>query len=134
MKFSIKQAPLNSSDGYTLLEVIVALVVFGLLVMGIPSAFTAQTKFNSRNEIRGGAMAAAQQKLDGLRLIDVSSMRTSGSDSEEDIQVGDRTFQVRTIYCGQTTYCGSATRHIEVKALYRGQQFFSVETVYTQLR
>ena len=126
---------LKDIAGFTMLELMVTLSILGIVMIYVAPAFTAQLQFNTQSEIKTGAMAAGQQILDELRIVDPTTMPASGSDAPVDVTISNRTFSVVTSYCQNASYCVSNnTRHLTVGVSYRGVEQFSVQTVYTRLR
>lgn len=120
--------------GFTLLEVLVSLVLFSIAGIAMAKSFTHHLSTNTRNEQRSAAVMAAQQVLDGLRVLDPATFPSSGS-TTQNITVGIRTFSVTTTYCSNITYCpNNNTKHIKVDVKLRGTTIYSVSTVYVQLR
>ena len=68
-----------SSDGFTLLEVMVAALVFSLLLIALPSLLTATTRANRHARSMTAAMSLAQDKLEDLRRQPYTAL-ASGSD------------------------------------------------------
>ncbi len=125
----------NQESGFTLLEVMAAMLVFGLVLGGMAPVFGSVLKRNSDMEIRGGSIAAAQQVLDTLRLTDPNLLPSSGSSPTQTITIDGRDYLVTTTFCLEASFCSSAnTRHITVGVTYKGEATFAVETVFTQLR
>ena len=124
----------DDRGGFTLVEILFALTLFGIAVASCFPAFLGHIQFNNQSEVRSGAYAAAQVLLDELRLEDPSSLPSSGSDAATEIQVGTRTYSVVASYCEDSTFCGSETRFITVRVSYLGEEVYEVSTVYTELR
>ena len=121
-------------SGFSLIEVMVAMVIFGVVSASMAPVFMNHLKFNTAMEVRSGAYAAAQQVLDDLRSQDPSSMPSSGSSAATSVPAGDRIYSVVTSYCLQASYCASANiRHLKVEVSYKGNLVYSVETVFTKL-
>lgn len=120
--------------GLTLVEVLVALAILGLLgpVVG---AFLAYLQTNSRTELRSQAVVLAQERLEALRLQDPQNLPTSGC-TEETVDRYGRTFRVQTCYCTTQNLCGPGARFLEVRVYRQGEAnpLYSVATVFTQLR
>ena len=126
---------IGSSAGFTMVEVMVALSLFAIIMGGLAPVFGSFSKLNLAAEVRSGAMAAAQQRMDALRLENPQDMPTSGTDGGETIEVDGRGFSVMTIYCARAEYCPSAnTRHLKVQVDYRDEEVLELETVFTKLR
>ena len=126
---------LTPEHGFTLLEVMVSLMLFGIVSAGIMPVFSDFIKHNSSSNLKTQAMAAAQHKLDDLRLQNPQDMPSSGTQGPEVFDVGARSFQVYTTYCAISSFCGTNNnRHLRVEAYYDGQKQFGVDTVFTTLR
>jgi len=125
----------KSCTGFTMIEVLAALVIFGLVAAGLTPIFINHLATNTRAEVRTGAMAAAQEKLDVMRLDNPQDMPTSGYSDFEDVEVDGRVFQVRIGYCTRDGFCPSNnTRHLLAEVYFDSHKVFDVETVYTKLR
>lgn len=122
-----------SRKGFTLVEILVAMGIFSVAIAAVIPAMLNFAKSNVSSEQRMGAILAAQQKLDELRLVDPATMPTNGS-VVGSYDAGDRSYSVTTFYCSNSTYCASATtRHLKVEVRYKNKLMYSVETVYAQL-
>jgi prepilin-type N-terminal cleavage/methylation domain-containing protein len=129
-----RQSKLNDS-GFTLIEVMVAMLVFGVVMSTMPSVFVAHLRYNQRAEIKTASMHAAQRVLDSYRVVDPSSLPSSGSVTEANIVIGSYTFSPTTSFCSQASYCiTNNNRHIKVDIAYDGENTYTVETVFTKLR
>ncbi|MBX7138176.1 MAG: type II secretion system GspH family protein [Oligoflexia bacterium] len=124
------------SAGFTLIEVMVALSIFGIVAAGVAPAFTNFIRFSNDSQLKTQGMQAAEQKLDQLRYVDPASLPNSAaSPTDEIITVSSRNFNIHTVFCSQASYCvGGRTRHVVVTASYSGQEVFELETVFTTLR
>ncbi len=125
----------KNEKGFTLVEVLAALVIFGLIVAGMGPIFLQQLKHNHTSEIKTEAMGAAQIVLDRIRTVDPATLPTSGNGTAQSVTVGTRTFTVTPSYCENAGFCTSASvRHIRVRVLYKNSLVFTTQTVYAQLR
>ena len=123
-----------NGKGFTLLEVLVAMGLLGMLLAGIVPVFFSMMAVNTRNEERSGAVAAAQQVLEELRRQDPALLPDSGTSGPQVIPVDDRAFEVTSWYCLAPEYCDDNSRHVLIEVKYGGRTFFSAESVLTQLR
>ena len=120
--------------GFSLTEALVAVAILAMVAVGVLPAFMTHMDANSRNELRSGAISAAQERLEALRLVDPSGLPTSGSTDPQLVTVDGREFEVVTHYCERTEYCQSdASRALRVEVRFDGRTIYDVETVYTQL-
>jgi prepilin-type N-terminal cleavage/methylation domain-containing protein len=125
---------MNKQSGFTMIEVLVSLGLFGIITSGVTSVFINHLKFDSVAGQRTGAINAAEQQLDNLRKDDPTAMPTTGSTTSTST-IGGRAFSVVTKYCTNATYCATTSqRHIKVEVSFRGTLLYAVETVYTKLR
>ena len=121
--------------GFTLIETIVALGVFGVASAAIANGFIMQMRTNNQNTQRGESIAAAQFVLDQQRVIDPISMPASGTSAPQNVTVGSHTYSVTITYCAVPAYCVSPNvRHLRVNVSYQTVLRYSVDTVYAQLR
>ena len=121
--------------GFTLIEVMAAMLIFSVLLGGLAPVFVAQLQRNTNSEIRTGAVSAAQFTLDEYRLIDPTTLPSTGTQGPDDLEINGRTYQITTTFCAEASFCASANnRHLTVEVDYRGDAIFSTQTVYTQLR
>lgn len=125
----------RNQKGFTLIETIVALGVFGIASAAIANGFVTQMRTNNQNTQRGESIAAAQFILDQQRVIDPTSMPTTGTSAPTNVVVGSHTYSVTITYCAVPAYCVSPNvRHLRVNVSYQTVLRYSVDTVYAQLR
>jgi prepilin-type N-terminal cleavage/methylation domain-containing protein len=125
----------TSERGFTLIEVIVAIGLFGIVAMGLAGGFVSQMKTNNENAIRIQAISAAQQVLDSLRVEDPASFPPTGSDAPRNITVSGRVFSVVVSYCSISSLCpATTTRHLRASVTYKGKKRYEVDTVFSQLK
>lgn len=124
-----------NARGFTLVEVMVALTIFALVSASMMGAFLQQSRFNTLSEQKTEAIAAAQLVMDEIRVMDPASLPGSGSWEPEEIEIGDRVYQVRASFCERAELClSNSIRHVTVSVEHNGRPMFEVETVYAQLR
>ena len=75
--------------GFTLLEGLLALAILGIALAGILPAFFGYMHVTTRNEMRTGAVAAAQRQMETLRFFDPTAMPTSGATGPDYIHIED---------------------------------------------
>ena len=120
--------------GFTLGEALIALALVAMVAVAVMPVFVAHMDANTRDEIRTGAVGAAQQRLEALRLEAPASMPESGSTAPQLVDVDGRTYEVVTHYCELDGYCEkNRSRHIRVEVRIHGKTIYDVETVYTEL-
>ena len=121
------------TDGFTLVEALLALALIGLVMVAMLPAFVTYFDSNTRNEERTGGIEAAQYVIETVRRVDPATLPTSGSSSPQVVPVGTRNYEVVTHYCVDASYCTANARHLVVEVRLGGQEIFTAETVYTQL-
>ena len=122
-----------SQAGFTLIEMLVAMSLFLMVSALMAPSFVAHLSYTLGAERRTEAVAAAQQVLDELRVLDPATLPTSGT-SSQNITAGQRTFQVVTTYCSDTTYCSTRSRLIGIDVSFKNEEIYHVETVFTRLQ
>jgi len=130
--------PLHRNAGFSLIEVMFALGMFGLLSLSMASALVFYARINTDNEYRSGAIQVAQAVLDELRSSDPASLPSvSGTTETRSITAEGkrRPYTVVITYCANATWCNTSDkRHIKVAVTYAGKLRYETETVYSQLR
>ena len=125
---------MKNQRGFGLVESLVALALMGIVLTGLLPSFMVFLRANTLNDTRSGALAAAQQIVEGLRRQDPSLLPSSGASAAQLVAVGGREFEVVTRYCSRPEHCNSESRQLLVEVSYGGRQVLSVETVQTALR
>ena len=125
----------HGACGFTLLEVLVAVGIFSVASAAIATCFASQLKFNYKYETKSGAIAAAQQVLDGIRVLDPTTLPSSGSATPQTVTIGGKNFVVNVTYCSPSTYCVSNNiRALHVVVTYANVTQYTVDTIFSQLR
>ncbi len=126
--------PALASAGFSLIEVLISLGIFGIVASSVALGFINFLRFNTDAEVRTGAVTVAQQTIEAYRYSDPTSLPSSGTTSTSTTMDG-RSYDIDTTFCSNPTFCATANnRHISVEVSYRGVLQYSVETVYTQLQ
>jgi prepilin-type N-terminal cleavage/methylation domain-containing protein len=125
----------QNQRAFSLLEALIAIVIFGIASVGMAQAFITHMSFNTASERKTGALAAAQLVLDETRLVDPATLPSTGTASRT-VSAANRTYSVVTTYCPSnlSSYCTSTTRGLRVEVNFNGQLQYKVETVFSQLR
>ena len=122
----------HSTQGFSLVEAIVAILILGVALAAIVPGFIFQAETTRNNELRTGGVAAAQQELDRLRRLDFATWEDSGTSNTVDS--GLREYQVTIVYCEDgLDLCQTSVRHVRADVSYNGEEIHSVETVFTTL-
>lgn len=121
-------------SGYTVVEVLVALLIMSIVIAFSASSFTFNVRSNHNAEIRSEASQAGQTVLDQLRRLPIDSLRTTGTDSQTVNVNSARSYTVAVRYCGESQYCTSSeVRHLGVTVSRNNEVVYRTETVYTNL-
>jgi prepilin-type N-terminal cleavage/methylation domain-containing protein len=121
--------------GFTIIEVMVALGMFGVASAMMATSMVQMQRVNYENEVRSGAYAAAQLVLDDIRSQNIGVLPTSGSGPTQNITVSTRTYNVTPSYCITPSDCSSANvRGIRASVSYRGRVWYVVDTIYARLQ
>ena len=122
-------------QGFTIIEVMVALGIFGVVSAMMATTMVQLQRTNYENEIRSGSYAAAQLVLDDLRSQNISNLPTSGSGALQNVVISGRTYAVTPSYCVTASECTSVNiRGIRVSVSYKSQLKYLVNTVYARLQ
>jgi len=120
--------------GFTLLEGLLALALLGIALAGILPAFFGYMNVNTRNEVRTGAVAAAQEQMESLRVADPSALPSTGATGPSYIGIDDREFELTSRYCIRPEYCSTNSRHVLIEVAFGGNVIYQTESVFTKLR
>lgn len=119
--------------GLSFLEVVAALAILAVVLVGVVPSFLGYLRFNTQSEQRTAAIRLAEERMETLRLINPQTLPSSGSEDQAQTRSG-RSYTVRTTYCADSSLCSSGSRHIRVEVFLNGRSMYAVETVFTQLR
>lgn len=132
-----------SRRGLTLVEVLIAIVVIGVLLAGVIPSFVSNLKINTESEVRSQAVTAAQTILDALRAdgawpdygLDIDGNPTIPPVRQ--VTSGGRTFDVEIDYgpyCEDGGSCLDGAQEVQLEVMWNGRTYYTVGTVYTDLR
>jgi len=124
----------DSQSGFTMLEILISMVLFGIVSTAMAQAYIGQMRANSRSETRSQALQAATRVLDYTRTLDPASLPSSGSSSPQTVQVNDKSFIVTLYYCRLAALCSATSRNVAAEVYYRNNKVYEVSTVFAQLR
>jgi type II secretory pathway pseudopilin PulG len=132
--------------GLTIVESMVAAVVFGITVTTLSSIFAQQKMVSLESEMKTGAVAVSQQILDELRQTNIGNLPSSGTSTTlpsgsptTSIANMGRTYSAVMYYCekvtnGNADYCNATTRQVRVEVKSNGRKIYEAETVFTSLQ
>ena len=132
---------IRDSQGFTLLEAMVSLLVLFAMMAGLLPVFMSWRLSTINNTIKTGAIAISQQILDELRQDpDVDTWASSGTvtqkpsgESINSIEYGGKTYNASITYCNNSDYCDTKTRQITLQVNHNQNSIYTIETVYTKL-
>ncbi len=118
-------------SGFSLVEAIVALGILAVLLGAVVPSFARNVRLNTDSELRGWAVAVAQEELDALR----ASGSWPASGSQRTVTAGQATFTAHLTYARycQGAVCYDGARHVSLEVRHAGQTLYIVETVFTVL-
>ncbi|KAA0259348.1 type II secretion system protein [Deferribacter autotrophicus] len=87
-------------NGFTLIELIVALTIFLIAFLGLIPLLIKQVDANKMNHLRNVAVNIAQEKIDSLSVIDFNSL----ANSMDNVSVDNNVYQVTTDVIDLNTY------------------------------
>lgn len=101
-------APAKDQQGFTLLEVTIALVIMMIVTLGVASVFVYAVNYNSGAYDRTLAHAVAQRQMEALRRTPFDSLVTPAQ-PEPVITSGGRQFSLVTTVCSDAAAgCGGS--------------------------
>lgn len=109
----------ENEDGFTIIEVMVAMTIFALIAAGIAAGITASLVLSKDTRAREVASTIAMEDIDGLRDLPSIFDIKSGTDSPK---VGNQTFALTrkvswTRSSGSATACGTGEGVLSYKAV-----------------
>lgn len=121
--------------GFTIIEVMVALGMFGIVSAMMATTMVQLQRANYENEVRSGAYAAAQLVLDDLRSQNIAELPTFGSSAVQNVVISGKTYAVTPSYCITASQCPSVNvRGIRVSVSHKNRVRYMVDTVYARLQ
>jgi type II secretory pathway pseudopilin PulG len=158
-KTTAHQKSLASTQGFSLLETVIALTTLGICLAYAMPLFLYAKINNSKSDIRTGALIVAQRTFDKIRSRPISSMPindgvgspatgtnpnpvsqpvnvNSPTQSEELLtKAMGRQYETQITYCEgkntDTTVCSDKYRKFKVEVKYRGSKVYDLEGTYT---
>lgn len=85
----------DGDDGFTLLELMVALTVLAVGIVGVTGVMTSSFKVADAGRTRSKAVAVATEQIEALRAVPYAQLLVTSTASESDIAVGGTTFHVQ---------------------------------------
>lgn len=117
--------------GFSLIEAIIAIAIIGIVLAAVVPAFVSNLRINTDNEVRTGAVAAAQTVLDRFRVQPKGDWPTSGSTVSVDSHARSYDVQVDYQRFCQGGNCFDGAELIDLEVGYGGRTRYTVSTVFT---
>ncbi len=139
----LRHASLNHSEaGVTLVEAIIASMMFSLTVFAVVPTLTQFQLQAATNEDRSAAVAVAQQVLDSIRRTPADALPSSGATTTLPSYVGGGStsnlpyrgqyYDATITYCQTTSLCDTNSRQVVVQVAQNGRYIYKVETLFTK--
>jgi prepilin-type N-terminal cleavage/methylation domain-containing protein len=133
----------GSDQGFTLVEAMVSLIIFGVVLAGVLPVFVTFTLGTIQNNAETGAIAISQQILDELRQTRVTTLPNASDPPAAKTQTRtiqyeqtSNTYQATINYCQRSEFCNEDSRHISVAVRLASspETLYEVETIYTEFQ
>ena len=125
----------KTENGFTIIEVMVSLGLFGIVSAMMVTSMVQMQRLNYDNAVRTGAFSAAQQVLDSYRATDPATLPASGNGAVQNITIGGRVYNVTPRFCPTAAHCSSANiRGISLIVAHKNVTRYTVETVFSRLQ
>ncbi len=102
----------ENSQGFSLLETSIALVIMMVVTLATGSLFVYATKYNSGAVDRSAALATAQRTMERLRRTGFSDAELTAGSTSQTVTNNGRLYTVATNICATSDCGGSATLKI----------------------
>ncbi|GGM16948.1 type II secretion system protein [Deinococcus aerophilus] len=125
----------HGTQGFTLVEVLAALLVLGMVMATMFAALLANTSLNSKVERKAEAVRISEQKLENYRQLGrYGNLVTQGTVAET-VTYNGKPYTVQTTFCPSdrpsTMVCSNTAVYIRLDVLQTGQLLHRAETFYT---
>lgn len=98
----------ENSEGFSLLETSIALVIMMVVTLGTASLYVYATNYNAGSTDRAAALAIAQQKMERLRRTAFAETDLTPGTTTENVTYASHHYTMVTTVCG-TSDCGGST-------------------------
>jgi len=105
-------AKFENSEGFSLLETAIALVIMMVLTLGTASLYVYATNYNAGASDRSAALAIAQQKMERLRSSGFDDALMAAGTTTEVVTYVDHQYTLNTTICNAALCGGSSTMKI----------------------
>lgn len=123
----------RTTAGFTLIEVLVAMVIFSISSLAVTSLMVGSMQHISNNGQRSEAIALAQEALEGLRSAPYDELAT-GSDLDIPSSTDGTTFDVNWRVYTNDPMAGVKRIVVTVTWNHKGAtKTYEIETIYTNI-
>lgn len=112
MKQEKPDTKFEDSQGFSLLETSIALVIMMVVTLGTASLYVYASTYNAGSADRSASLAIAQQKMERLRKSSFSDASLTAGTTTESITYAGRSYSLATTICATSDCGGSAARKI----------------------
>lgn len=123
---------MKTARGLTLVEVLVAIALLGILMAAILPVFTGNMMSNQVSESRTQANLAISTVFDQMRSQSIAALPQSGSQVKETV-VNGQAYKVNITYCRVSTYCSATSRMITAEVKNGAKVIGNAETIFTEV-
>jgi len=102
----------ENSQGFSLLETAIALVIMMVVTLGTAQLFVYATKYNAGSADRAACLAIAQQKMERLRWTDFGDGDLLAGTTNEDVTYANHHYTMTTTVCNTVGCGGESTRKV----------------------
>jgi len=122
MKQGTPAIAVENSQGFSLLETAIALVIMMVVTLGTAQLFVYATKYNAGASDRAACLAIAQQKMERLRWTDFGEGGLLAGTTNEDVTYANHHYTMTTAVCDTSDCGGESTRKvITIQVVPQGQ-------------
>ena len=112
MKEATPNIKFENSQGFSLLETSIALVIMMVVTLGTASLYVYATNYNAGSADRAASLAIAQQKMERLRRTEFSGADMTAGTTTADVTYANHHYTMVTTICATSDCGGSAVRKI----------------------
>lgn len=103
---------IENSQGYSLLETAIALLIMMVVTLGTASLYVYATNYNAGSADRAASLAIAQQKMERLRRSSFNDALMAAGTTTENVTYVNHHYTLVTTICDTSGCGGSASRKI----------------------
>jgi Tfp pilus assembly protein PilV len=112
MKQGKRAIAVENSQGFSLLETSIALVIMMVVTLGTAQLFVYATKYNAGSADRAACLALAQQKMERLRWTDFGDGDLLAGVINENLTYANHQYTMTTTICDTVDCGGESTRKV----------------------